>query len=61
MNAAAAPDRDWSEDEVHRLHQLAQLAIPTQVIGLKLARTLDSVVVKAGQLGLELPATHTTP
>lgn len=53
--------KPWSPQEETNLRQLGQQDTPTRVIGLKLGRPEGGVRAKAGQLGISLKPTNSSP
>ena len=51
----------WSPSEVKHLRDLARGNTPTRVIGLKLGRTPDAIMGKAGEQGITLNPPNQSP
>jgi hypothetical protein len=58
----SVPDSEpaWRGSEIEQSQQLADLTIPTQLIGLELARTTQTVERKACELGIKIPDVYST-
>jgi hypothetical protein len=54
-------NKDWSENDLRKLRQLAGDNTPTRVIGLELGRTEISVRGKAQREGISLRPTNRSP
>ncbi|MEV6283883.1 hypothetical protein [Kribbella sp. NPDC051770] len=59
----SAPDsgEEWSDDEVRRLMELAEMNTPTEAIGAELGRTEDAVRSKAQAVGVFVPPSNRPP
>lgn len=53
--------KQWTQQDVKQLKQLARENTPTRVIGLKLERTENSVRSKASSEGISLKPTNQSP
>jgi len=53
--------KEWSQQNIKQLRQLATEDTPTRVIGLKLGRTPEAVYTKASQEGISLKPTNQSP
>ena len=53
--------KQWSNNDVSQLKELAKGNTPTRVIGLKLGRTEDGVRGKAQSEGISLKPTNQSP
>lgn len=53
--------KDWKTGDVRELRKLADGNTPTGVIGLKLGRTEDAVMSKAGEKNISLRPTNQSP
>lgn len=53
--------KDWTQQDVSQLRQLAGQNTPTRVIGLKLGRTEDAVRSKASEKDISLKPTNQSP
>lgn len=53
--------KHWSEEDVERLHELAEGNTPTRVIGYKLGRSPDAVANKASEEDISLKPTNQSP
>jgi hypothetical protein len=53
--------REWTQQQVRQLEQLAAGNTPTRVIGLKLERTEKGVRAKASEEGISLRPTNQSP
>lgn len=53
--------KQWSQNDVRQLRELAAENTPTRVIGLKLGRTAAAVQSKAHEQGVSLKPTNQSP
>lgn len=53
--------KQWTNQDVQRLGQLATQNTPTRVIGLKLGRSEDAVRAEASKKGISLKPTNQSP
>lgn len=53
--------KQWTQKDVQQLDKLADGNTPTRVIGLKLARTEDSIRSKAAEEGISLKPVNQSP
>lgn len=53
--------KNWTQQDVQKLEDLAEKNTPTRVIGLKLGRTEDSIQSKASEEGISLKPTNQSP
>lgn len=53
--------KQWTQQDINQLKELAKGNTPTRVIGLKLGRTEDAVRSKAGEENISLKPTNQSP
>lgn len=53
--------KDWTQQDVNHLRELANGNTPTRVIGLKTGRTESSVRSEAAKLGISLKPVNQSP
>lgn len=59
--APANHGKQWSDQDISQLKNLAKGNTPTRVLGLKLGRTPQAVQAKASEVGVSLKPTNQSP
>ena len=53
--------KNWSNEDISKLKQLANENTPTRVMGIELGRTPGSIYAKASEIDLSLKPTNQSP